>query len=42
MARALQRIAAKRDEALSASREEAMEPLPDIIAVEAEAENAEA
>ena len=40
--RSLQRIAAKRDEALSASREEAMEPLPDIIAVEAEAENAEA
>ena len=42
--RSLQRIAAKRDEALSASREEAMEPLPEIIAVEAEAEaeNAEA
>ena len=36
--RNLQRIAAKRDEALSASREEAMEPLPDIIAVDAEAE----
>ena len=39
--RNLQRIAAKRDEALSASREEAMEPLPDIIAVDAEAEKVE-
>ena len=36
--RNLQRIAAKRDEALSASREEAMEPLPDVIAADAEAE----
>ncbi|MBS0360860.1 MAG: DNA-directed RNA polymerase subunit beta', partial [Proteobacteria bacterium] len=38
--RNLQRIAAKRDEALTASREEAMEPLPEAIAVEAEAEAA--
>ena len=36
--RNLQRIAAKRDEVLTASREEAMEPLPEVIAVEAEAE----
>ena len=36
--RNLQRIAAKRDEALTASREEAMEPLPEVIADEAEAE----
>jgi len=36
--RNLQRIAAKRDEALTARREEAMEPLPAEIAVEAEAE----
>ncbi|WP_304192453.1 DNA-directed RNA polymerase subunit beta', partial [Phenylobacterium aquaticum] len=36
--RNLQRIAAKRDEALSASREEAMEPLPEAIAIEAAAE----
>jgi DNA-directed RNA polymerase subunit beta' len=33
--RGLQRIAAKRDEALSASREQAMEPLPAEIAAEA-------
>jgi DNA-directed RNA polymerase subunit beta' len=39
--RNLQRIAAKRDEALSASREEAMEPLPEVIAVDAEAEKVE-
>jgi DNA-directed RNA polymerase subunit beta' len=39
--RNLQRIAAKRDEALTASREEAMEPLPEVIAVEAEAEKVE-
>ena len=39
--RGLQRIAAKRDEALTASREEAMEPLPDIIAQEAEGEPVE-
>src|SRR3954449_11672467 len=39
--RTLQRIAAKRDEALTASREEAMEPLPEVIAVEAEAEKVE-
>ncbi len=36
--RGLQRIAAKRDEALTASREEAMEPLPAEIADAAEAE----
>ena len=36
--RNLQRIATKRDEALAASREEAMEPLPEVIAVDAEAE----
>ncbi|HMP63399.1 MAG TPA: DNA-directed RNA polymerase subunit beta', partial [Phenylobacterium sp.] len=34
--RNLQRIAAKRDEALAASREETMEPLPEVIAAEAE------
>ena len=39
--RNLQRIAAKRDEALTASREEAMEPLPEDIAVAAEAEKVE-
>src|SRR5207342_1965102 len=39
--RNLQRIAAKRDEALTASREEAMEPLPEVIAVDAEAEKVE-
>ncbi len=39
--RSLQRIAAKRDEALTASREQAMEPLPDAIAAEAEAEQVE-
>ncbi|HEY9217791.1 MAG TPA: DNA-directed RNA polymerase subunit beta' [Phenylobacterium sp.] len=39
--RTLQRIATKRDEALTASREEAMEPLPVEIAVEADAEKAE-
>ncbi|HEY2752157.1 hypothetical protein, partial [Phenylobacterium sp.] len=39
--RNLQRIAAKRDEALTASREEAMEPLPDVIAADAEAEKVE-
>jgi DNA-directed RNA polymerase subunit beta' len=39
--RNLQRIAAKRDEALTASREEAMEPLPMEIAAEAEAERVE-
>src|SRR6476659_5626709 len=32
--RNLQRIAAKRDEALTASREEAMEPLPEVIAAD--------
>jgi DNA-directed RNA polymerase subunit beta' len=36
--RNLQRIAAKRDEALTASREQAMEPLPESIAAEAEAD----
>jgi len=36
--RNLQRIAAKRDEALAASRETTMEPLPEVIAAEAEAE----
>jgi DNA-directed RNA polymerase subunit beta' len=36
--RNLQRIAAKRDEALTASREEAMEPLPEVIADAAAAE----
>jgi DNA-directed RNA polymerase subunit beta' len=36
--RGLQRIAAKRDEQLTQSREEAIEPLPDIIAIEASAE----
>ena len=35
---ALQRIAAKRAEALSASREQPMEPLPETIAEAAEAE----
>ena len=39
--RNLQRIATKRDEALAASREEAMEPLPEVIAVDAEAEKVE-
>jgi len=39
--RNLQRIAAKRDEALTASREEAMEPLPSEIAAEAAAERVE-
>jgi DNA-directed RNA polymerase subunit beta' len=39
--RNLQRIAAKRDEALTARREEAMEPLPAEIAVEAETEKAD-
>jgi DNA-directed RNA polymerase subunit beta' len=39
--RNLQRIAAKRDEALSQSREEAMEPLPEAIADAAEAERVE-
>jgi DNA-directed RNA polymerase subunit beta' len=39
--RNLQRIAAKRDEALTASREEAMEPLPEVIADAAEAEKVE-
>jgi len=39
--RNLQRIAAKRDEALTARREEAMEPLPAEIALEAESETAE-
>ncbi|TAL33058.1 DNA-directed RNA polymerase subunit beta' [Phenylobacterium sp.] len=39
--RNLQRIAAKRDEALTASREEAMEPLPIEIADAAEAETVE-
>jgi DNA-directed RNA polymerase subunit beta' len=36
--RGLQRVAARRDAALSASREEAMEPLPEVIAVGAEEE----
>ena len=36
--RNLQRIAAKRDEALAASRETTMEPLPEVIAAEAQAE----
>ena len=36
--RNLQRIAAKRDEALTASREEAMEPLPEVISDAAAAE----
>jgi DNA-directed RNA polymerase subunit beta' len=36
--RGLQRIAAKRDEQLTQSREEAMEPLPEIIAIEADSE----
>jgi DNA-directed RNA polymerase subunit beta' len=40
--RGLQRIAAKRDEQLAASREQVMEPLPPEIAMEAEAEKAEA
>jgi DNA-directed RNA polymerase subunit beta' len=40
--RGLQRIAAKRDEALTASREEAMEPLPEAIALDAEGEKVEA
>uniref|UniRef100_UPI0025EB117C DNA-directed RNA polymerase subunit beta' n=1 Tax=uncultured Phenylobacterium sp. TaxID=349273 RepID=UPI0025EB117C len=39
--RNLQRIAAKRDEALTASREEAMEPLPMEIAEAAQAETVE-
>ena len=39
--RNLQRIAAKRDEALSQSREAAMEPLPEVIADAAEAEKVE-
>jgi DNA-directed RNA polymerase subunit beta' len=39
--RNLQRIAAKRDEALTQSREEAMEPLPMEIADAAEAETVE-
>jgi DNA-directed RNA polymerase subunit beta' len=39
--RNLQRIAAKRDEALSQSREEAMEPLPEVIADAATAEQVE-
>ena len=34
--RGLQRVAARRDAALSASPEEAMEPLPEVIAVGAE------
>jgi DNA-directed RNA polymerase subunit beta' len=38
--RTMQRIAAKRDEALTASREEAMEPLPTEIAIDADAEKA--
>jgi DNA-directed RNA polymerase subunit beta' len=40
--RTLQRVAAKRDEALAASREPppALEPLPMVIAEEAEAEKA--
>ena len=36
--RTLQRVAAKRDEALAASREQPMEPLPLEIAEEAAAE----
>jgi DNA-directed RNA polymerase subunit beta' len=40
--RGLQRVAAKRDEQLAASREEAMEPLPVEIAQEAEAVAADA
>ena len=40
--RSMQRIATKRDEALSASREQAMEPLPAEIATAAEAEPVEA
>jgi len=39
--RGLQRIAAKRDEALSQSREQAMEPLPEAIADAAAAEQVE-
>jgi DNA-directed RNA polymerase subunit beta' len=39
--RNLQRIAAKRDEALTASREQVMEPLPEAIAEAAEAEQVE-
>jgi DNA-directed RNA polymerase subunit beta' len=39
--RNLQRIAAKRDEALAQSREQAMEPLPEVIADAAEAERVE-
>ena len=39
--RNLQRIAVKRDEALTASREEAMEPLPEVIADAAIAEKIE-
>ena len=39
--RTLQRLAAKRDEALAQSREEAMEPLPESIADAAEAERVE-
>jgi DNA-directed RNA polymerase subunit beta' len=39
--RNLQRIAAKRDEALAQSREQAMEPLPEVIADAAEAERME-
>jgi DNA-directed RNA polymerase subunit beta' len=39
--RNLQRIATKRDEALTASREEAVEPPPDVIADTAEAEKIE-
>jgi len=39
--RNLQRIAAKRDEALAQSREQAMEPLPEVIADAAEAERIE-
>jgi DNA-directed RNA polymerase subunit beta' len=34
----VQRIAAKHDETLTAGRDEAMEPLPEVIATEAEAE----
>jgi DNA-directed RNA polymerase subunit beta' len=40
--RGLQRIAAQRDEQLTQQREEAMEPLPVEVSVEAPAENAEA
>src|SRR5690606_16208118 len=39
--RGLQRIATKRDEALTAQREEAMEPLPAEIAIDADAEKVE-